>query len=289
MLGRGLITRGLPQPDRRKLFECKVAGSQLVIAHCNATALLVEEALDPVAVERGAEIDRYHCDCVLARYWPKRLASWQVSAGKLQKAGVQADAERRTLNTVVRAPGTVQEEECRKAVVSLRFEAFIDSVENVTTGSHVNKGQRLMRIYGRSLLSAAAEYLSALNARPDTGIANQALKGARRRLENLGAPEAFIAEIERTREARSTRIGLRRWAARSWNAWPSTACALAPAMFYSESQITTSSGCWSISPNATCPWLSSDKRRASGCAPTEPHLHFECENISGTTAPLSTS
>ncbi|WP_436834604.1 efflux RND transporter periplasmic adaptor subunit, partial [Parapedobacter sp. DT-150] len=29
---------------------------------------------------------------------------------------------------------------------------------------------------------------------------NQALKGARRRLENLGAPDAFIADIERTRE-----------------------------------------------------------------------------------------
>ena len=128
-------------------------------------------------------------------------SSVKVSAGKLQKAGVQTEvAERRTLNTVVRAPGTVQEDERRKAVVSLRFEAFIDSVENVTTGSHVHKGQRLMRIYGPSLSSAAAEYLSALNASPNAGIGNQALKGARRRLENLDAPEKFIAEIERTRE-----------------------------------------------------------------------------------------
>ena len=128
-------------------------------------------------------------------------SSVKISAGKLQKAGVQIEAaEQRTLNTIVRAPGIVQEDERRKAVVSLRFEAFIDSVENVTTGTHVHKGQRLMRIYGPSLSSAAAEYLSALNARPDTGISNQALKGARRRLENLNAPEAFIAEIERARE-----------------------------------------------------------------------------------------
>lgn len=90
-----------------------------------------------------------------------RLASWQVSAGKLQKAGVHTEvAERGTLNTVVRAPGTGQEDECRKAVVSLRLEAFIDSVENVTVGSHVHKGQRRMRIYGPSLSRAAAEYLS---------------------------------------------------------------------------------------------------------------------------------
>jgi Cu(I)/Ag(I) efflux system membrane fusion protein len=128
-------------------------------------------------------------------------SSVKVSAGKLQKAGVQTEvAERRALNTVVRAPGTVQEDERRKSVVSLRFEGFIDTVENVTTGSHVHKGQRLMRIYGPNLSSAAAEYLSALNARPNAGISNEALKGARRRLENLGAPDGFIADIERTRE-----------------------------------------------------------------------------------------
>jgi Cu(I)/Ag(I) efflux system membrane fusion protein len=128
-------------------------------------------------------------------------SSVKLSPGKLQKTGVRSEvAERRTLNTMVRAPATVQEDERRKSVVSLRFEGFIDSVENVTTGTHVHKGQRLMRVYGPSLSSAAAEYLSALNARPDAGINSQALKGARRRLENLDAPEKFIAEIERTRE-----------------------------------------------------------------------------------------
>src|SRR4030088_3155895 len=128
-------------------------------------------------------------------------SSVKVSAGKLQKAGVQTEVvERRTLNTVVRAPGLVEEDERRKSVVSLRFEGFIDTVENVTTGTHVHKGQPLMRIYGPNLSSAAAEYLSALNAGSAAGISNQALKGARRRLENLDAPERFIADIERTRE-----------------------------------------------------------------------------------------
>ena len=128
-------------------------------------------------------------------------SSVKVSAGKLQKAGVQTEvAERRTLNTMVRAPGTVQQDERRVSVVALRFEGFIDTVDSVTTGTHVRKGQPLMRIYGPNLSSAAAEYLSALNARPEAGINNQALKGARRRLENLGAPDTFIADIERTRE-----------------------------------------------------------------------------------------
>jgi Cu(I)/Ag(I) efflux system membrane fusion protein len=128
-------------------------------------------------------------------------SSVKVSAGKLQKAGVQTEvAELRTLNTTVRAPGSVQQDERRVSVVSLRFEGFVDTVGDVTTGSHVRKGQPLMRIYGPNLSSAAAEYLSALNARSDVGIGGQALKGARRRLENLGAPDAFITEIERSRE-----------------------------------------------------------------------------------------
>lgn len=125
----------------------------------------------------------------------------KVSAGKLQKAGIQSEvAERRTLNTAVRAPGTVQLDERRVSVVSLRFEGFIDAVENVTTGAHVHRGQPLMRVYGPGLSSAAAEYLSALGSRSDGAIPPQALKGARRRLENLGAPATIIAEIERTRE-----------------------------------------------------------------------------------------
>ncbi len=128
-------------------------------------------------------------------------SSVKVSAGKLQKAGVRTEtAELRSLNTMVRAPGTLQQDERRVSVVSLRFEGFIDTVADVTTGSHVRKGQTLMRLYGPNLSSAAAEYLSALNARSDAGIGGQALKGARRRLENLGAPDAFIADIERTRE-----------------------------------------------------------------------------------------
>jgi membrane fusion protein, copper/silver efflux system len=126
-------------------------------------------------------------------------ASVKFSPGKIQKTGVRSEpVEMRTLSVPLRAPGTVQLDERRVSVVSLRFEGFIDAVEDVTTGTHVHKGQRLMRIYGPNLSSAAAEYLSAL--RSEAGAGSQALKGARRRLENLGAPEKFIAEIERTRE-----------------------------------------------------------------------------------------
>jgi Cu(I)/Ag(I) efflux system membrane fusion protein len=81
-------------------------------------------------------------------------------------------------------------------VVALRFEGFVESVANVTTGDHVHKGQPLMNVYSPALSSAAAEYLSAINA----GATGKELKGARRRLENLATPDPAIREIERTRE-----------------------------------------------------------------------------------------
>ena len=106
----------------------------------------------------------------------------------------------RTLSVPVRAPATVKEDERRRAVVSLRFEGFIDAVENITTGSHVKKGEPLMRIYGSGLSSAAAEYLATLSSRASGAVTDQAVKGARRRLENLGAPDSLLATIERNRE-----------------------------------------------------------------------------------------
>ena len=123
--------------------------------------------------------------------------SVKLSPGKIQRTGVQSEpAAPRVIHALIRAPGTIQLDERRASIVSFRFEGFIESVENVTTGQHVHKGQALMRVYSPSLSSASAEYLSALSS----PLSTQALKGARRRLENLGMPEKAIADLERTRE-----------------------------------------------------------------------------------------
>ena len=123
----------------------------------------------------------------------------RISPGKLQKAGVRSEqVERRILNVPVRAPGTIQLDERRVSIVSFRFEGFIESVENVTTGQHVHKGQRLMRVYSPALASAAAEYVSVFGAKAGSGITSQGIRGAKRRLENLGMSEQAISEIERT-------------------------------------------------------------------------------------------
>jgi membrane fusion protein, copper/silver efflux system len=125
----------------------------------------------------------------------------RISLGKLQKTGVRAEqVERRVLNVPVRAPGTIELDERRVSIVSFRFEGFIEQVENVTTGQHVHKGQPLMRVYSPALASAAAEYVSVHSAKAGSGITSQGIKGARRRLENLGMSEQAIADIERTGE-----------------------------------------------------------------------------------------
>jgi Cu(I)/Ag(I) efflux system membrane fusion protein len=123
--------------------------------------------------------------------------SIKLSPGKIQRSGAKSEpVARRSIRSVIRAPGTVQEDERRVSVVALRFEGFVEGVANVTTGDHVQKGQLLMNVYSPALSSAAAEYLSALNA----GATGKELKGARRRLENLATPEPAIKELERTRE-----------------------------------------------------------------------------------------
>ena len=123
--------------------------------------------------------------------------SVRLSPGKVQRTGAKSESVvRRPVMSLIRAPGTVQEDERRVAVVALRFEGFVESVANVTTGEHVHKGQPLMNVYSPALSSAAAEYLSAINA----GATGKDLKGARRRLENLATPEPAIRELERTRE-----------------------------------------------------------------------------------------
>lgn len=123
--------------------------------------------------------------------------SVKLSPGKIQRTGAKSEpVVRQAIRSIIRAPGVVKEDERRVSVVALRFEGFVESVANMTTGDHVHKGQALMNVYSPALSSAAAEYLSAINA----GATGKDLKGARRRLENLATPETAIRELERTRD-----------------------------------------------------------------------------------------
>jgi membrane fusion protein, copper/silver efflux system len=121
----------------------------------------------------------------------------RITPGKVQRLGVRTEtAKRRIVSQPVRAPGTIQLDEGRVAVISLRTEAFIDTVENVTTGSMVREGQPLMRLYSPLISAAATDYLSSLGFRNDAASP----RGTRQRLLNYAVPPSLLGDIERTRE-----------------------------------------------------------------------------------------
>src|ERR1700737_4952820 len=125
--------------------------------------------------------------------------SVKLSPGKIQRTGVKSEpAARRVIRTMMRAPGTIQLDERRASVISMRSETFSLKVANVTTGSHVVKGQPLMEIYSPAVSSAAAEYLATITSRTTGGNESYGL-GSRQRLLNLDVPEAGIAALEKTR------------------------------------------------------------------------------------------
>ncbi len=124
-------------------------------------------------------------------------SSVKITPGKVQRLGVKTEAaKRRTVSVPVRAPGTIQLDERRVAVISLRSEAFIDTVENVTTGTMVREGQPLMRLFSPLIAAAASDYATLLGLKSDA----KTLRGAKQRLLNLAAPPSLLEEIERTRE-----------------------------------------------------------------------------------------
>jgi Cu(I)/Ag(I) efflux system membrane fusion protein len=125
--------------------------------------------------------------------------SVKLSPGRIQRTGAKSEpAARRVIRTKVRAPGTIQLDERRVSVISMRTESFVLKIANVTTGSHVVKGQPLMEVYSPSVSSAAAEYLATITSRTTSGDGSYG-RGSRQRLMNLDVPEAAIAAIEKSR------------------------------------------------------------------------------------------
>ena len=107
----------------------------------------------------------------------------KIAPGKLQRTGVRSEpVSKRLLVTSIRAPGVVQADEHRQAVVALRFDAFLNGLEHITTGSKVRKGEPLMRVYSSALSAAAAQYITDLGIRDTGGLSTN--RGARQRLEN---------------------------------------------------------------------------------------------------------
>jgi Cu(I)/Ag(I) efflux system membrane fusion protein len=124
--------------------------------------------------------------------------SVKLTPGKIQRTGVKSEpASPRVVRTVIRAPGTIQLDERRISVISMRTESFVQKVANVTTGTAVKKGQPLMEIYSPAISSAAAEYIATIGS-PATARVEQYGRGSRQRLKNFDVPDAVIATMEKT-------------------------------------------------------------------------------------------
>jgi Cu(I)/Ag(I) efflux system membrane fusion protein len=125
--------------------------------------------------------------------------SVKLSPGKIQRTGVKSElAATRVIRTTIRAPGTIQLDERRVSVISMRAESWVQKVADVTTGTKVRKGQPLMDIYSPAISSAAAEYVATISSKV-TGGEGPYGRGARQRIMNLDLPESAVAEMERTR------------------------------------------------------------------------------------------
>jgi Cu(I)/Ag(I) efflux system membrane fusion protein len=127
--------------------------------------------------------------------------SVKLSPGKIQRTGAKSEpAAKRVIRTMIRAPGTIALDERRVSVISMRSESFVLKVADVTTGSHVLRGQPLMEVYVPAVSSAAAEYLATITSKATSGDASYG-RGSRQRLMNLDVPETTIAAIEKSRDA----------------------------------------------------------------------------------------
>lgn len=113
-----------------------------------------------------------------------------VSPGKLQRTGVRtAEAVLALLPATLRAPGIVVLDERRVSVISLRADAFIETVADVTTGSTIAEGAPLVTLYSPEIAQAIAQFVTDLRAE------GRPIDGARQRLENLGVPDEVIDRI----------------------------------------------------------------------------------------------
>ncbi|MEH2513203.1 Cu(I)/Ag(I) efflux system membrane fusion protein [Nitrobacteraceae bacterium AZCC 1564] len=124
--------------------------------------------------------------------------SVKLTPGKIQRTGAKSEpVARRVIRTTVRAPGTIQLDERRVSVISMRAESWVQKVADVTTGTPVKKGQPLMEIYSPAISSAAAEYISTITSKVTAGD-YQYGRGSRQRVMNLDVPETALAAMEKS-------------------------------------------------------------------------------------------
>src|SRR4051794_22086934 len=125
--------------------------------------------------------------------------SVRVTLDKVQRSGVRTEmVELRPIVRSVRAVGTVDHDETRLAIVTMRSEGFVEDLFVSRTGQHVHAGEPLFRIYSPDIQRAQIDLIVAMRSvqRGALGAdADRQLEGAMQRLRNLGIPESRIREV----------------------------------------------------------------------------------------------
>ena len=123
--------------------------------------------------------------------------SVKVSLDKIQRIGVKTEAAQlRTLAQPVRAVGTVEHDESRVTVVTVRTEGYIEDLFVNKTGQHVHAGEPLFRMYSPEIQRAQGDLIVAVRAGKH-GMSDEGdiLSGSIQRLRNLSVPESQIKEV----------------------------------------------------------------------------------------------
>ncbi|WP_296201214.1 efflux RND transporter periplasmic adaptor subunit [uncultured Hyphomicrobium sp.] len=116
----------------------------------------------------------------------------KVSLDKVQRAGVRTEEARMVaFARPVHAPGIAKPDERTLRVITLRADAFIETLYVNEKGRHVKAGEPLFRVYSPDFLRALVEAKSSAIA----GVI-----GAEQKLKILGIPPEVIAEAKRSKE-----------------------------------------------------------------------------------------
>ncbi|HAT49125.1 MAG: efflux RND transporter periplasmic adaptor subunit [Nitrospirae bacterium] len=137
----------------------------------------------------------------------------RISMDKVQKMGVKTEvATMRSLTRATRAVGTVQVDERKLQVITLKYEGWIETLHANATGQSVRRGQSLMEIYSPALVLAQQEYLAVIKARKSLdgadaqtrATADELAESALIRLRNWDISEDQIKRLRTSGEIRRT-------------------------------------------------------------------------------------
>ncbi len=127
---------------------------------------------------------------------------------KIQLIGVRTGkVETMDTNQVIRAVGTVQEDETRLHTINAKIEGWVEKLYVNFEGETVKKGQSLLTIYSPELVSTQEEYLLALRSRERLGDSQfpeiaesgeRLVEASRTRLKLWDIPDSEIARVEKS-------------------------------------------------------------------------------------------